>query len=87
MYYNVNGYDINVIMLEDANGVPGSVWQNEDGSYSIFIDANLCLKKQQEVFIHEICHILNLDFEKFDVNEIEKAAHSAELSFELCPVT
>lgn len=74
------------MLLDNAAGVPGSAWQNEDGSYSIFIDASLCLKKQQEVFIHEICHILNLDFEKFDVNEIEKAAHSTELYSELRPV-
>ena len=77
MYYNIGGNDINVILLDDTGGVPGSVWSNEDGSYSIFIDAGLCFNKQQEVFLHELRHILECDFEKFDVDQIESVAHSA----------
>ena len=77
MYYNVNGYDINLILLEDASGVPGSVWSNSDGSFTIFIDSKLCMEKQQEVFRHELLHILGNDFEKFNVNTIELMAHSA----------
>lgn len=76
MYYNIEGNDVNVILLEHANGVPGSVWQNEDGSYTIFIDASLAPEKQKEVLLHEIYHILNWDFEKFDVREIETEAHN-----------
>ena len=77
MYYNINGYDINVILLDDAGGVPGSVWHNKDGSFSVFIDAKLCFERQQEVFKHEIKHILGDDFTKDDVNIIEFDAHSA----------
>ena len=75
MYYNVNGYDINLILLEDASGVPGSVWNNSDGSFTIFIDSKLCFEKQQEVFKHELLHILENDFEKKNVNAIEYRAH------------
>ena len=77
MYYNIQGYDINVILLDNACGVPGSVWSNEDGSYTIFIDSSLCYERQQEVFKHEVRHILRDDFEKFDVDKIELDAHSA----------
>ena len=77
MYYNVNGYDINVILLDNACGVPGSVRHNADDSFSIFIDAKLNLEKQQEVFKHELNHILMNDFSKSDVNKIELQAHSA----------
>ena len=77
MYYNVNGYDINVILLDDALGVPGSVWHNTDDSFSIFIDAKLSFEKQREVFKHELNHILMNDFTKDDVNKIEFDAHSA----------
>ncbi len=76
MYYNINGYDINLILLDDASGVPGSVWSNEDGSFTIFIDSSLCLEKQQKVFKHELNHILSNDFEKTDVNEIEFVTHN-----------
>lgn len=76
MYQNINGHDVNVILLEDALGVPGSVWSNEDGSYTIFIDSKLCVEKQQKVFKHELEHILRNDFEKINVNELEFLAHS-----------
>jgi len=77
LYYNVNGHDINLILLEDASGVPGSGWSNADGSFTIFIDSKLCFEKQQEVFKHELLHILENDFEKQNVDSIEAHAHSA----------
>lgn len=76
MYYNVNGLDINLVLLQDASGVPGSVWSNDDGSFTIFIDSKLCFERQQEVFKHELLHILNNDFEKENVNSIESQAHN-----------
>ena len=75
MYQNVNGYDVNVILLEDALGVPGSVWHNDDDSYTIFIDSKLCQEKQQQVFLHELKHILGNDFEKRNVDYIEYITH------------
>ena len=75
MYQNINGYDVNVILLEEALGVPGSVWHNTDGSYTIFIDSKLCKEKQQQVFLHELRHILGNDFEKANVNVIEYITH------------
>lgn len=62
MYYN--GRIINVILLENACGVPGSVWHNSDDSYTIFIDASLSSDHQKKVFEHEMRHIINDDFEK-----------------------
>ena len=47
MYYN--GRVINVILLENACGVPGSVWHNSDDSYTIFIDASLSSSHQKKV--------------------------------------
>lgn len=75
MHQNINGYDINIILLEDSLGVPGSVWYNTDGSYTIFIDSKLCKEKQQQVYLHELRHIFGNDFEKTDVNIIEYIAH------------
>ena len=72
-----NGYYINVILLEDSCGVPGSVCHNKDDSYSIFINANLCYEKQQEVFMHELRHILGDDFGKDNVQQIEFNNHGS----------
>lgn len=64
-----------MILLDDACGVPGSVWHNSDGTYTIFIDAKLSHQKQKEVFMHEFDHISRNDFEKIDVQDIESCAH------------
>ena len=48
MYYN--GRVINVILLENACGVPGSVWHNSDDSYTIFIDASFKFKPSEKSF-------------------------------------
>ena len=73
MYHE--GIIYNVILLENANGVPGSVWHNSDDSYTIFIDAKLSTEKQHKVFLHEMQHIKENDFEKSNVQEIEMRAH------------
>ncbi len=73
MYYK--GHHINVVILEKSGGIPGSVWLNTDDSYTIFIDARLSAEKQKEIFMHELHHIENKDFEKNNVQEIETVAH------------
>ena len=82
MYYK--GYYINIVFLEDAMGVPGCVHHNSDDSYTIFIGANLSFEKQQEVFEREIKHITDMDFDKKDVNDIEKGNHNMEIAMEFC---
>lgn len=73
MYHS--GILYNVILLNDACGVPGSVWHNADDSYTIFIDAKLSEEKQKKVFLHEMKHIQENDFSKDNVQEIETSAH------------
>lgn len=77
MYHR--GILYNVILLNDAYGVPGSVWHNSDDSYTIFIDAKLSKEKQKKVFLHEMKHIQENDFEKDNVQEIESKAHRKSL--------
>lgn len=74
MYYD--GIHYNVVLLDDAGGVPGSVWYNPDDSYTIFIDAHLSDAQQKKVFRHEMWHIRQRDFEKYDVQGIESCAHT-----------
>lgn len=73
MYHD--GVHYNVILLDDACGVPGSICHNSDDSYTIFIDAKLGKKEQQEVFLHEVHHVKNNDFERSNVQYIESCAH------------
>ena len=69
---------------------PGStkeaVTENEDGSYTIFIEQALSREEQQEEFLHALSHILGNDFSKDDIHQIERTAHGMDLSEELCPI-
>lgn len=48
---------------------------NEDGSYTIFLNSRLNWESQIDGYIHAMKHILGEDFEKLNVQEIEKKAH------------
>lgn len=49
---------------------------NEDGSYSIFLNAKLTHKQQSDAYIHALGHITRLDFESSScVDLLEAYAH------------
>lgn len=58
--------------------VPGRemVILNEDGSYTVFLNSRLNWESQMDGYVHAMKHILGEDFEKINVQEIEKEAHS-----------
>ena len=60
-----------------TNKVKESVVENEDGSYTIFIEASLNHEMQLEAFKHAMIHIMGDDFTKDDIDKIEFDAHSA----------
>ena len=51
------------------------ITENEDNSFTIFINANLCESKRLKAINHVIRHIKERDFEKIDVQKIEMSAH------------
>ena len=55
------------------------VTPNEDGSYTILINARMSYEKQRDALRHAMAHILNDDFEKENVQQIESAAHGIDL--------
>lgn len=65
------------VFLHDFGGIKGNeiVTQNPDGGYTVLINANLCRSKQIAAYRHAMKHIHNNDFEKADVQAIEKEAH------------
>ena len=52
-----------------------AVTENEDGSFTIFVNNNLCESKRLLAIQHAIRHISGNDFWKADVQEIECVAH------------
>ena len=69
-------YQIQLIQFPNKK-VREAVVANEDGSYTIFIDASLTREMQQESFEHAMKHILGDDFTKDNGDKIEFDAHSA----------
>lgn len=59
---------------------------NEDGSYTILINAKLSQEGQLRAYQHAMKHIQNEDFEKSDVQSIELKAHSLDSSGEFVPI-
>ena len=73
----IEGRDI-FVHIVDLNGkVSEAVTENEDGTYTIFIDAQLAPAAQRARYEHAMRHIRSCDFEKTDVQIIEAAAHKA----------
>ena len=57
-----------------------AVTENEDGSFTIFIDESLSKDEQKKEFLHAMSHIIGLDFEKYDIQKIEQFTHDIECS-------
>jgi hypothetical protein len=57
------------------DGFYGHVNPNMDGSYTILINAKLDYETQTKVYLHEVNHIKNGDFDKSDADSIEREAH------------
>ncbi len=54
------------------------VVSNEDGSYTILINAKLSRDGQLKAYQHALSHITDGDFEKTDIQDIELRAHDLE---------
>lgn len=66
----------NVFLVQFPTGkVHEAITKNEDDSYSIFIDCTYSAEAQRSRLEHAIRHILRDDFQKTDVDEIERYAH------------
>ena len=67
--------DIYTYLVELPDGIDEAVLPCL-GGYTVYIDPRLSHEQQEEAYKHAIWHILNNDFEKFDVQEIETEAHN-----------
>lgn len=69
--------DIYVHVIDfDTTKVAETVTYNEDGSYSIFLNARMSQQMQSDAYIHALNHILRLDFESGSrADALEAYAH------------
>ena len=72
--------DVNVFLIDFQ--VPGKemVVSNEDGSYTILINARLSQDERLKAYQHALGHIDDGDFEKSDIQSIEFRAHELDPS-------
>ncbi len=68
--------DINTILEDLPYSVAGVTVANEDASYTIVLNARMSHERITEAYKHEMRHIYQDDFEKYDVKEIEANAHN-----------
>lgn len=67
---------VNTVLMDfPSSKVKGCTVQNEDGSYTIFLNSRLSIYQQKSTYLHEVAHIINEDFSKYDVNQIELDRH------------
>ena len=66
--------DVFVYIVDLPDGVNEMVAPCATG-YTIYIDDKLSPEGRREAYCHALHHIVNRDFEKSDVNEIEVEAH------------
>ena len=79
--------DVNVFLVDFR--VPGRemVVPNEDGSYTILINAKLSQDGQIMAYQHAMNHISGGDFEKSDVQIIEATAHGSDTPEKTAPIS
>lgn len=66
---------VNCKVIDFPNTGKEMVVCNEDGSYTVLINAKLSHIGRLRAYQHAIAHIQHNDFEKYDVQEIEHNAH------------
>lgn len=61
--------EINVQILDFGNSIPATVTINDDGSFSIFLNARLSYERRMQAYLHELRHIQRGDFFTFGTVE------------------
>ena len=73
--------DVNVVFLDFPNKGKEMVVENEDGTYTVLINARLTHEQQLKEYLHAIGHIFSEDFQKENVQSIEASAHKLKFTY------
>lgn len=68
---NLNDFRIQLINFPTTK-IKACITPNEDGTYTIFVNAKLSQYQQAKAVRHELDHFYGDDFKKGDVKDIEK---------------
>ena len=69
--------DIRVVLMDVDTMVGESIFKNADGGYTILLNSRWSTEEQHRCFEHALSHIRHNDWERFDVNEIERERHES----------
>ncbi len=69
--------NINTLLIDMDVLISEQVFENSDDSYTILLNSRLSHQRLLEAYNHALKHIKNHDFEKKEVEKIERDAHSA----------
>lgn len=67
----IEGADYRIVCENLPISIKGFTLQDTECFYTIFINLQHSICIQRETIKHELTHILNNDFQKFNVSEIE----------------
>lgn len=80
--------DVNVVVMDLPNiQTREMVIENEDTTYTIFINARLSYDGQLRAYEHAMKHIKENDFERSNIQEIEAVAHGMVSDPKIQPVS
>lgn len=58
--------NVNIILARLEYGIDAITTPNEDGTYTIAINSNLCEERAKKALLHEITHIKKGDFSSYE---------------------
>lgn len=68
--------EINVHLMDMDTMLPEHLVKNDDGTYTIFLNARLSRDSQLKSYYHALKHIKEEDFDEENVQEVESEAHN-----------
>ncbi len=68
-------YDFNIILMDMDEMVGETICKNADDSYTIFVNSKWSAEMQRYCVLHAFDHVRHHDWEKYDVQEIERERH------------
>lgn len=66
-----------VIYEDMPSKIKGFTIKNGDDTFTTIINGRLNAEQQRSIFLHELKHINDGDFDKDNIDEIELSAHKA----------
>lgn len=71
-YIDYTRHDVHIYYIDMPCSVTSNIVENNDGSYTIYINSRLSYERQLEGYLHELRHLDNNHFEEWlDIQNVE----------------